>query len=353
MLTRFRAGLLILLVALLAACGGGGGSSTSVREAGGANDTPPREVDTDPGEEPSTPPVLASDLTTNIFFPVFDSAALYYNDDTEASVLGETVVSGDISVYPLVHPDARIEYLTSTPDTVGLKGINLRVIDGITPVYLDLDFNTPRAILGDSTPLQSSGNATVKVTGIVGSYAVPVTLTATRIASEGIEVGEWGSQPSRQIRLDMRLSVSYLERLALLAMYPFLEPLLDAIVLDLWFVPGVGIARIQQGGWESGLTRVDGVPRPHVFSFFRNASVGGVEPQQILLNGEPVTDMDAQVTAYYRTAGADWLDVSFDETGSWRARMTRTDLVRGVYAATVRFTQGEVVQDATISVLVR
>lgn len=352
MLTRFRAGLLILLVALLAACGGGGGSSTSVREADGANDTP-REVDTDPGEEPSTPPVLASDLTTNIFFPVFDSAALYYNDDTQASVLGETVVSGDIAVYPLVHPDARIEYLTSTPGTVGLKGINLRVIDGMTPVYLDLDFNASRAILGDSTPLQSTGNATVKITGIAGSYAVPVTLTATRIASADVEVGEWGGQPSRQIRLNMRLSLTYLERIALLAIYPFLEPLLDAIVLDLWFVPGVGIAKIQQGGWVSGLTRIEGVPRPHVFSFFRNASVGGVDPQQMQLNGEPVTDMDAQVTTYYRTAGTGWLDVSFDETGSWRARMTRTDLAPGVHAATVRFTRGEVVQDATISVLVR
>ncbi len=353
----FRAGALILLLSMIAACGGGGGGgSTSGSVTSDDRNTGTGQPDNtnnppDAGEPPAPP--VAADLTTNVFFPVFPGMALYYDDQAEPSQMGEALVNGDERVFPLQHPDERVEYITSTTHEVGLKGIYLRAIEGATPVYLDLMFDTPRRILGNALSYSSSGNANVKITGIAGTYKIPVTLNARLAGNESISIGALPAQPARHIRLDMRLSVDIITRALILMNYPWVEPLLDAIPLDLWFVPGIGIARIQQGEWNIQLTAVDGIPQPHVFSVLRLANVNNIVPLQMSVNGDVLTDPQWQQTIYYRTSGENWLDVQYDSTGSWRARLTRTDLAKGVYAATVRFTQGDVTQDATVSLLIR
>ncbi len=353
--TLLRTGALILFVCILAACGGGSsGSPSSSNGSRGTDTSQPDDTNTDPDDgETEEPPPVAADLTTNVFFPVMDGMALYYDDGETATVLGETIVNGDERVFPLQHPDERVEYITSTTHAVGLKGLYMRAIDGATPVYIDLMFDSARTILGNESSYRSSGDANITITGIAGTYNLPVTLVATRVGNEQVEVAGLPAQPARRIRLDLRLTVDLVTRAFILLTYPWAEPFLDTISLDMWFVPGIGIARIQQGQWQTSLTSREGIPQPHVFSVLRLANVNTITPVQIQLDGEAVTDDSWESTVYYRTTGENWLDVTFDETGSWRARITRTDLTRGVYAATVRFTQGDVVRDATVSLLVR
>lgn len=354
MITLLRTSLLILIVLLLPACGGGGTSTSSSSDSRGSDTVQPEQPDdgTD-NETPEAPPPVASDLTTNVFFPVFDTMALYYDADTDPAVLGETQQVNGASVYPLQHPDERVEYLTSTTHEVGLQRLYLKLVESTTPVFLDIAFSQLRTILGNQTIYSTSGTANVSLTGIAGSYPVPVTLKASRIGNELIDVAGWPAQPARHIRLEMNLTVNAIARFFILQAYPWAEPLLDSISLDLYFVPGVGIARIQQGEWRSSLNRVEGIPQPHVFNVLRNADVNGIEPVQMQIHGEVLVDSEWQADVYYRTTGVDWLEVTFDDTGSWRARLSRSDLAPGVYAATVRFTRGEAVQDTTVSLLIR
>lgn len=351
-----RTGLLILFVFLLPACGSSDSASSSTSDNRSNQAQPDSGSDeTDPGSDPDivNPPV-AADLTTNVFFPVVDGLALYYDDDTTPAVLGEPDVSTDPQVYPLLHADERIEYITSTTYEVGLSGVYLLMIQSETPVYLDLDFVDVRPILGNGTSYVSGGDAKVKITGLGGPYTIPVTLTAKLNANELLPLPGFSvAQPARKIRLDMRLTVDIVTRLAILFAYPWAEPFLDSIILDLWFVPGVGIAKIQQGEWNTTLDHVTGTDEPLVFSYLRYASPASIDTRQLTYRGEVLTDPDWQRTIYYRTAGVDWLDVSYDETGSWGASITNTSLARGVYAATVRFTKGEQVQDVTVSMMVR
>ena len=346
MINLLRTGALIIFICLLSAC-----SDSSSSSPDSVTDT--RNSETPDNEEPSEPTPVINDLTTNVFFPVYDHMLLYYDAGSEPAVLGETQTDGEVRVYPLQHSDERTEYLTSTPGQVGLKGLTLRLIDGVTPVYLDLTFDNVRAILGSDTSYSTRGEANVSITGIAGTYPVPVTLAAQRVDNTLIEVAGWHDQPARQIHLELRLTVNILLRAALLYQYPWAEPLLDAIELDMWFVPGVGIARIQQGNWQSSLSRVEGIPQPHVFDIGQNVAVDSVEPLQMQIDNEVLTDSEWQRTVFYRTSEEDWLDVSFDATGSWRARLTRTDLAQGIHAATVRFTRDGVSQDTTVSMLVR
>lgn len=346
MTTLLRTSVLILFVCLLSACSD---SSSSSPEPS----TDPRNTEAPDDGGSSEPPPVATDLTTNIFFPVYDHMALYYDFSTEPTVLGETQLDGDVRVYPLQHSDERIEYITSTPGEVGLKGLSLRLIDRATPVYLDLTFDNVRAILGGDATYTTFGDANVSITGIAGRYPVPVTLAARRVDNAWLEVAGWQNQPARQIHLELRLTVNILLRAAILLQYPWAEPLLEAIELDMWFVPGLGIARIQQGNWQSNLSSVEGIPQPHVFDAERNINVNSIEPLQMQINNEVLTDSEWQSTVYYRTTEEDWLDVAFDATGSWRARLTRTGLAQGIHAATVRFTRNGVSQDTTVSVMIR
>lgn len=346
----YRVGALVLLLSALAACdsGGGGGSTngTMTADSRNTNNNPPT------GVEPPPPPV-AADLTTNVFFPVFERMALYYDDQPAPAVVGDPIVTGSERVYPLRHPDERIEYITSTTHEVGLKGIYLRAIEGATPVFLELMFDAPRRILGNAQSYGSTGNANLQVSGIGGVSSIPVALNARVVGNEMVNIGSLPPQPARHIRMDMRLSVDIVTRTLILRSYPWVEPLLDAIALDLWFVPGIGIARIQQNEWNIRLVAVEGIPQPHVFSVLRLTRVSDVAPLQMNVNGEALTDPEWQRTIYYRTSGENWLDVKYDGTGSWRARITRTDLTKGVYAATVRFSKGGAVQDTTVSLLIR
>ena len=75
-------------------------------------------------------------------------------------------------------------------------------------------------------------------------------------------------------------------------------------------------------------------------------------PQQLLIDGNPVTDMEPQVAVAYGTRETDWLSVEFDATGSWRASIIGAELPRGIHGAVVQVSRGESRVDVPVSVLV-
>lgn len=390
MAVLLRVGLLLLSILFISACGsedlprqgpaGGDGASVSDPEAPVTppTDTPPDTTpDPDPTpddgddsaeppdeeepveeeppvEEPGETPVppAPSRPDTHVFFPIIPGMELYFDNEITPTVLGDAeVINSDIT-WPLEYDDVLSNYFTSTADTVGLKGVRVLLLERAEPVYLNVMFANSRPILGDANSYNTTGSTRVRVTGIPLVFTMPVRLTATLDDNEWVNIAGMAPQPARRIHVNLRLSVSWIERLAILAAYPWLAPAFDPVEFDLWLVPGIGVVGVQQGSLHSQVQAVEGVPEPLVFAIARDANVDNIAPRMLLVNGEPVTDITWDTTVFYRTAASDWLDVQFDSTGSWRARVTRSDLPRGIHAATVRFQQGEVQQDVTVSLMV-
>lgn len=355
---------------------GGSGSTPPPQDDGGV--TPPPGEDPDDGvpseeepveEEPGddhpdveVPPVDVPDddatppaqeaLDTNVFFPVIPDMRLYFGASTVPAQVGAAQRMGTDVVYPLQYEDLLSNYFTSTTATVGLKGVRILLLEQATPVYLDVQFASSRPILGDSTSYNTTGTTTVQISTIAGSYTFSVRLTSTLVASEWIAIPGLAPQPARHVRISQQLSVSWLQRQLILLRYPWLAPAFDPVTFDLWLVPGIGVVKAQMAGVASQVQAVAGVPEPLVFSFRRNATIDSIAPQTLLVDGQAVTDLESQPTLHYRTADTNWLDVTFDSTGSWHARITRTNLPRGVHAAIVRFGEGDQARDVTVSLMV-
>lgn len=298
-------------------------------------DVPPVDV---PDDEVEPPPQAI--LDTNIFFPIIPGMQLYFDNNPVPTVLGAGQLMGTDLAYPLQHDDILSNYFTSTAATVGLKGIHVLLIDNANPVYLNMVFNESRPILGNATSYDTTGSAVIRVTGVPISLRFPVRLTATLAADEWVNIGGLAPQPARRIQITQRLAVSWL------------APIFDPVAFSLQLVPGIGVVGVQMGNLSTQVQSLAGVPEPLVFAVLRNGPVDASAPQTLLVDGEAVTDMASAPEIFYRTAATDWLDVAFDETGSWRARITRSDLARGIHAATVRFGTGDQARDVTVSLMV-
>lgn len=310
-------------------------------------DVPPVDV---PDDEVEPPPQAT--LDTNIFFPIIPGMQLYFDNNPVPTVLGAGQLMGTDLAYPLQHDDILSNYFTSTAATVGLKGIHVLLIDNANPVYLNMVFNESRPILGNAASYDTTGSAVIRVTGVPISLRFPVRLTATLAADEWVNIGGLAPQPARRIQITQRLAVSWLQRVALLLAYPWLAPIFDPVAFSLQLVPGIGVVGVQMGNLSTQVQSLAGVPEPLVFAVLRNGPVDASAPQTLLVDGEAITDMASAPEIFYRTAATDWLDVAFDETGSWRARITRSDLARGIHAATVRFGTGDQARDVTVSLMV-
>lgn len=299
--------------------------------------------------DPTEPPLQAV-LDTNVFFPIIPGLQLFFDASTVPTVLGAGEVIGDDIAYPLQQSDLLFSYFTSTADHVGVKSVRVLLLEQANPVYLTVSFADSRPILGNANSYSTTGSTRVSVSNL--TFTTHVRVQSTLQGSEWFEIPGLAPQPARHIRVTRQLSVNLPVPLAILANYPWLYPVFEPISFDLWLVPGIGIVKVQQGNLATQVQAVAGVPEPLVFSARRNASIDSIAPQTLLVDGTPVTDISAQPTLYYRTAATDWLDVQFDGTGSWRAYLTRTDLPAGVHAATVRFSEGESVQDVTVSLMI-
>ncbi len=302
-----------------------------------------------PVEEPEPP--LQVNLDDNVFFPIIPGLLLYFDNNPVPTVLGAGQPMGTDLAYPLQHDNLLSNYFTSTAAHVGLKSMHVLVFEHATQqAYLDLVFNDSRPILGDVASYNTTGSAVIRVTGVPIAFRFPVRLTATLAANEWVTIAGLAPQPARRIEISQRLAPPLWQRLAILLAYPWLAPIFDPVTYSLQLVPGIGVVGVQMGNLSTEVRAVAGVPEPMVFAVDRNGSTGS--PQPLLVAGEAVTDMDWTTSIHYRTTGSDWLAVAFDSSGSWRARVTRTDLPTGIYAATVRFSRGEDIRDVTVSLMV-
>lgn len=306
----------------------------------------PGDESGDPGEEPVIP--LPDTLDTNVFFPVLPGMGWYFDNNPQPFMLGAGQVQGSETIWPLEHGDILRGDFTSTADRVGLKGVNVLLLDQADPVYLDITFNTTRPILGDGN-FNTTGSTRIRASGVPLNIAVPVRLTATLVGNEWVSIPGLGDQPARRIEVTLRLSVDWITRTLILLSYPWLAPAFDPVSFDLLFVAGVGVVGAQMDGMTTQAQGVIAIPAPLVF-----ATTSGNLPagQQLLVNGEPLTSMDWESTIFYRTAEENWLDVRFDSSGSWFADITRANLPKGIHAATVRFSNDVAEHDVTVSVMV-
>lgn len=262
-------------------------------------------------------------------------------------MLGTPWEEGTETVWPLEHSDILSGFFTSTADQVGLKGVRVLLLQQADPVYLAIHFATTRPVLGSTSSLESNGATTLDA-GPLGSLAVPVRLTATRTDREWIGIPGLGPQPAQRVAVTLRLGFGWLERQLILGTAPWLAPAFEPVSFELLFVPGVGLVGAGLNETTSQVQGVIAIPAPVVFATSPHRIPA---PQQLLLNGAPLTDLDWVPTILYGTAEQHWLDVQFDGSGSWFAHLTRT-LPRGIHAATVRFRHGTDAQDVTVSVMV-
>ena len=80
------------------------------------------------------------------------------------------------------------------------------------------------------------------------------------------------------------------------------------------------------------LTSADGIQQPLVFEFAEGSSAAQA-PQQILVQGEVLTDSSWTAQTLYRTNPTGWLNVAFDGSGSWRASLDNMQQPEGSLGA--------------------
>ncbi len=319
------------------------------------NEPIPPDPVVDP-DEPVIPPFVA-DIDTNIFFPIISTMALYYDENPVPVVLGESEIINGETVYPLEQGDALKEDFTSTASAVGIMGINVKLSRDAAN-FLDMRFANSQPIVGDEAPYHNviDTNLVMNTPSWQAGTTFPVKLTAKLAANEWISIPGYEPQPARKIHLVAQLDVdSPLQAVRwnlLLWRYPLLRPLANPVPIDLWFVPGIGLVKQQFRNEVSQVQKMEGVPVPLVFAVARNSDTALIPAQALVVEGQIFTDNSWQRGIIYRTKGKDWLDVTFSASGSWQARVIRSDLPKGVYAATVRFIKGTETRDQNVSLMI-
>ncbi|MCK5791396.1 MAG: hypothetical protein KAH34_11160 [Ketobacter sp.] len=348
---NFVKSLLLLAVILgVSACSGGGTNSSSV-ERNTSTSSENDDGNTDNVPEPEPP--FSALLDGNIYFPVSDQVTWYYSDGDEVMLQTEVMVR-DNSMVSMQHTSAampRQEYFLSDGNVIQYGGLfaSLSGLPGLEGVALEgsVEFHNLRRVYD---PLNDRGQGftfsaldadLVAPDGevlLVGDYYWRSVVGEKSL----ISTGQMGSVPAVELQINIDVAITYMG--ITLQRYPL-------VVTSMWLSPGLGIVARSMGETMVTLDRAEGIQAPVVFVF--DQGDGLVQsPQQLLIDGNPVTDMEPQVAVAYGTRETDWLSVEFDATGSWRASIIGAELPRGIHGAVVQVSRGESRVDVPVSVLV-
>lgn len=299
---------------------------------------------------PEPEPPLQTDLDSNVFFPTVPGMQLFFDNALMPVVLGEGQRLGRDLAYPLQYADILSHSFTSTPAAVGLRAMRVMLLDNEQPVYLDVVFNSSRPVLGNAARFNTVGFASVRLSGLPLVVPLRLRVESRLIGNEWVSLTGMADQPARRIEVTQRIGIPGWQQQILLQVYPWLRPLFSPLRYQLWLSPGVGVVRVEAFGKTLQVNRVAGVEEPLVFAVRRNGNASSWQPLPLV--GESLIDNSWQPVIHYRTQERNWLDVVFDGTGSWQARISRTNLPVSVQAATVRFVRGGEIRDVTVSLMV-
>lgn len=324
-------------------------------------DVPDEELPDDPSppDDPvipddPVPPVEPVVLTEgHLYLPTSAGIRWHYNDGAlQAAFTGATQVGGQ-SLRNLSYSNGLVDYVLSEDSIIGYGGSRysmVNVADGIT-YSMDIELAQAHRIFV-SRDDRYSGLASVSILPLNLTYAgvFPYNGRASPLGIKPVAAGELGTLPARGMRVVLNPG-GWLGDLLVLR-YPQLADLLERRTTDLWFSPGVGIVQRINGGVTHTLTSADGIQQPLVFEFAEGSSAAQA-PQQILVQGEVLTDSSWTAQTLYRTSPTGWLNVAFDGSGSWRVSLDNMQQPEGIHAATVRMTRGNEQYDVTVMVWVR
>ncbi|RLU02634.1 MAG: hypothetical protein D9N11_08225 [Ketobacter sp.] len=351
--------LLCTLLVGMAACSGGGTNkngverNSSTTEEGGTNtETPPSGEEPEPGSEPGPGPEVPVSvlLDGNLYFPIAEGVAWHYDNGDEVTFTTGELIQGRtlVSMHHSLETMPREEYFRITDNEIEYGGLFAFFAYQGAAVAGGVEFHSLRRVydhvldkgaqswLAQTADLVNPDGELVSEVDYVWSSKVG--------EKELVATGQFGLVPAVELVINVDLVILDLGGIPIQT-FPVIET-------SLWLSPGLGIVGRSLLGTTIMLERVDGIQAPVVFAFDEGTGLAQT-PQQVLVDGSAVTDMEADLVVAYGTNEMDWLNLEFDGTGSWRVSLTGAELPVGIHGAVVQMTRNGVRTDIPVSVLVR
>lgn len=329
---------LLPLIMGMIACSGGGTNSSSVERNTNSGSTS-EEVEPTPTE-----PVTVL-LDGNVYFPVADGVTWHYSDGDAVTFESGRTVQGN-AVIAMKHTSSGMpaeEYVASTSKELRYGGVATKIsLPTLGDSDARVEFKNTRRIYnhdldrGENVLLSANGYLTVEAISWQ-DQAIDYDWKSSVVSKTMVDAGAFGQVPAVEILIDFDLIV-VLDRY-------------QVITTTLWLSPGLGIVARKFGETVIRLDRVEGLQKPVVFEFDQGDGLSQA-PQQVLIDGNAVTDISVTTAIAYGTTQTGWLDLDFDGTGSWRVSFTGAELPPGIHAAVVQVTQNGKRVDVPVSVLV-
>lgn len=351
--------LLFTLLVGMAACSGGGTNkdgverNSSTTEEGGTNtETPPTGEEPEPTPEPGPGPEspISVLLDGNLYFPIAEAVTWHYDNGDEVTFTTGEVIQGRtlVSMHHSLDAMPREEYLRVTDNEIEYGGLFAFFAYQGAAVAGGVEFHSLRRVYDHVLDKGEGRSFLAKTADLVdpdGNVVSEVEyLWSSRIGEKQlIETGQFGLVPAveLQVNIDLAVTASGIP----IQTFPVIET-------SLWLSPGLGIVGRSLLGTTIRLERVDGIQAPVVFALDEGTGLAQT-PQQVMVDGSAVTDMEADLVVAYGTNEMDWLNLEFDGTGSWRVSLTGAELPVGIHGAVVQMTRNGVRTDIPVSVLVR
>ncbi len=352
--------ILFTLIMGLAACNSGGTNKPSVdrnnnaAEEGGSSETPPadegEEEEPEPTPEPEPEPPATILLDGNLYFPVAEGVTWHYDNGDAATLITGVTVQGRelVSMQHSVATMPKWEYFDVLDNALLYGGLYASITYQGYGVEGGAEFRRPQRMY-DNVLDKGAHPPFRKIADLVEPDGTLVTKADYRWASTVgektlISTGQFGAVPAVEVTIDIDLVLAHV-----LGIPVQTAPLIET---TFWLSPGLGVVARSVGDINITLDRVDGIQKPVVFAFDQGSGLAE-PPQQLLVNGSAVTDMDVDMVVAYGTSETDWLLVEFDGTGSWRLSLQGDELPRGIHGAVVQITRNGERADVPVSVLVR
>jgi hypothetical protein len=351
--------LLCTLLVGMAACSGGGTNkngverNSSTTEDGGTNtETPPSGEEPEPGSEPGPGPEAPVSvlLDGNLYFPIAEGVAWHYDNGDEVTFTTGEVIQGRalVTMHHSLEAMPRAEYFRVTDNEIEYGGLFAFFAYQGAAVAGGVEFHSLRRVYDHVLDKGEGRSFLAKAADLVdpdGNVVSEVEyLWSSKLGEKQlIDTGQFGSVPAveLQINIDLAVTASGIP----IQTFPVIET-------GLWLSPGLGIVARSLAGATITLDRMDGIQIPVVFAFDQGAGLAQA-PQQVMVDGSAVTDMEADLVVAYGTDAVDWLKLEFDGTGSWRVSLTGSELPQGIHGAVVQMTRNGERTDIPVSVLVR
>lgn len=348
---------LILLSLGIAACSGGGTNKSGVQrnsdateEGGTNNEVPPGGEDPDPTPDPDPETPVSVLLDGNLYFPVAEGVTWFYDDGDAVTFTTGEVIQGRPLIAMHHSSDAmpRYEYFQVNDNSLQYGGLYVYLATQGLALEGGVEFHSLRNVYNHVLDSGEGRSFLAKTADLVDPDGAVVSeveyLWSSSIGDKTlVDTLQFGSVPAVEtlINIDLAVTAGGIP----IQTFPIIET-------SLWLSPGLGVVARSLGDATVTLDRVEGIQVPIVFAFDQGSGLAQA-PQQLLVNGAAVTDMDVDMVVAYGTNQMDWLTLEFDATGSWRLSLSGAELPAGIHGAVVQMTRDTVRTDIPVSVLVR